>query len=128
MSNEFKPTQKQAEEAMAFLGNEIEAPAFFTRLAEHGIQPRTQKEAEQLYEIGLGLQGAQTGQTKVAEDDNPFLTEALNRVNPAANIPKEEMESYAKAAAEQLPLAKAAALVYAHCAQGGELAEDEADA
>jgi hypothetical protein len=125
MSTEFKPTKKQAEEAVAFLNDEIIAPAYFTRLAEHGIQPRTEKEAQQLYQIGMALKGAQTNQTKAASDDNPFLVEALNRINPTANLPAAEMEEYAKAAAEQLPLAKAAALVYAHIAQGGELAEDD---
>lgn len=123
--SEFKPTKKQAQEARDFLTYEIDAPAFFTRLAELGVQPRNEKEAEDLYSIGLALQGAAGSQVKESSDSNPFLAEALNRLNPMAGIPQEELDAYAKAAAEQLPLAKAAALVYNHVLNGGELVDDE---
>ena len=129
-NNEFRPNVKQAEEAMAFLSQEIDGPAYFARLAEHGIEPRTQKEAEQLFEVGLLLDGAaQDGQLKQASagGDNAFLNEALRRLNPMADVPQEQLEAYSKEAAEKLPLAKAAALVYAHMLNGGEVADESSE-
>jgi hypothetical protein len=125
--SEFKPTKKQADEALAFLSHEIDAPAYFTRLAELGIQPRNEQEAEDMFKIGLALEGTQTAQTKESADRNPFLAEALRRLDPTSDVPQAELDKYAKAAAEQLPLAKAAALVYSHIVRGGELAEDEVE-
>ncbi len=129
-NTEFRPTVKQAEEALAFISQELDGPAYFARLAEHGIEPRTQKEAEQLFEIGVALSGAaQDGQLKQAAEggDNAFLSEALNRLNPLANVPQEQLDAYSKEAAEKLPLAKAAAMVYAHMLNGGEIVEDTED-
>jgi hypothetical protein len=125
------PTAEQAQQACAYMAADVHAPAFFTKLAAHGIEPRTQAEAEQLLQIGAVLQQAENeGQFKQAEDTsgNPFLTYVLQRLTPEGPT-QEQVEASIKQAADQVvaqnSVAKIAALIFNHVATGGDVAAEE---
>ena len=124
------PTKEAAEQAYSYMVDEIHVPAFFEKLASHGIKPNTDEEAAQLLELGAVLAQAEAaGQVKQAQEQgegNPFLNHVLDRLRPQQTP---DIGAAVKQAAAQLAstsdLAKTAALVYAHAASGGELADDE---
>jgi hypothetical protein len=135
-----KPTETQANEACAFMAAEVHAPAFFEKLASvYGIRPRTQAEAAQLLQLGaVTYAAAQNGQYKSAamqaqqqkEEGNPFLTNLLNQMTPAAQ-PQVDLETHVKQAAlkavKQDELTKTAALVYLHLLSGGEVTPEQTE-
>ena len=125
------PTNEQAREACAFMAQEIHVPAFFEKLAAHGIEPKSEAEAQQLLQLGGTLhQAEQRGQYKTAatqaqEQGNPFLDYVLEKLQ-SAQPSSEQVENHVKQAATTLTsdndLARTAALVYGHVLNGGELA------
>jgi len=121
------PTQDQALQAQSYMLDRIHVPAFFEKLAAHGVEPRNDAEAKQLLQLGAVLaEAAQQGQVKQASAENPFLTDMLQRFAPqsAPNV-----DDYVKQSADQLvgesELARNAALIYAHTVSGGELADEQ---
>ena len=135
MSNQL-PTNEQAQESAVFMAQEIHAPAFFEKLSAYGLQPNTEAEAAQLLQLGAVLQTAeQEGTYKTAaaianETGNPFLDYALQNA-PGGSVQKqasasssdEQQAAAAAAVAQTNPIAKQAALTYAHMLAGGEIAE-----
>lgn len=121
------PTKEQAQQAHAFMVEQIHAPAFFEKLAANGLEPRNETEAQQLLQLGavLAQKEAEVSE-KQAQDGNPFLASALDALQPAQ---QRDVSVQVKQSADQLvtdsELAKTAALVYAHAISGGELADDE---
>jgi len=106
----------------------VHVPAFFEKLASLGIQPKTQAEATQLLQLGAVLAQAEAdGQTKQAQDGNPFLNHVLQRATgrpQGVNIDQMIKNSAdSMIAADDDGLAQTASLVYAHAVTGGELAE-----
>lgn len=138
MSNQL-PTNEQAQEAAVFMAQEIHAPAFFEKLSAYGLQPNTEAEAAQLLQLGATLQTAEhEGNYKTAaatanETGNPFLDYALQSA-PGNNTQQkqaadtvahdEQLAATAAAVAQSNPIAKQAALTYAHLVAGGEMQED----
>jgi len=126
------PTKAQADAALAYMAQEIHAPAFFQKVAEYGFEPRTLAEAEQMLELGAVLHKAEAdGQYKSAavtqqEQRNPFLDAVLARFTPQAQA-EDGIKTAAAEAVRTDAMAKAAALVYNHCMSGGALQEDEAE-
>jgi len=117
------PTVEQGQEAFAFMGQQVYAPAFFEKLASLGIEPGTEKEAEQLLQIAATLR--QHMPVKQASDENEFLSHALHRLQPPQK--QADLSTLVKRSADSLvqqdALTKAAALTYAHVMTGGELAQ-----
>lgn len=67
-------SQMNQDEAYNFLFQNVLAPAFFEKLAEHGIQPTTEAEADLMLEIGEKLNFAKQQETvKSAGDNTEFL-------------------------------------------------------
>ena len=130
------PTESQAKEAQVFMAAEVVAPAFFEKLASYDIRPRNEAEAQQLLQLGASLYAVeQQGQYKTAaaqsnEQGNPFLDLALQQLTPAQRPTPQQFEGQLKQAALQVvqndAIAKQAALVYAHCAAGGQVVQDAA--
>lgn len=127
------PTEEQAKEACAFMAAEVYAPAFFEKLATHGIAPRNRAEAEQLLQLAALLDRAESqGQYKSAADvaqeqENPFLSSVLARFE--ATTPQDDDDAIKEAALQAVQsdeVVKAAALVFNHVMAGGALAESEA--
>lgn len=124
------PTKVQAEQAQSFMVDQIHVPAFFEKLATNGLRPRNEAEAQQLLQLGAVLAHAKAnGQIKSAQDEgNPFLAHVLGRCKSQQ---EPDLDATIKQSADQFisenELAKTAALVYAHTASGGELAEDAPD-
>jgi hypothetical protein len=120
------PSTEQAQQAQAFMIQRIHAPAFFEKLAANGVEPRTEAEAAQLLQLGaLCAQAEADGVTKQASDQgNPMLAYMLGQFQ---GTPPQDVDSYVKQSADHLvansELARNAALVYAHTAMGGELAD-----
>jgi len=139
MSNQL-PTNEQAQEAAVFMAQEIHAPAFFEKLSAYGLQPNTEAEAAQLLQLGATLQTAEhEGNYKTAaetanETGNPFLDYALQSAT-GNNTPQKQaadtsdqdaqLAATAAAVAQTNPIAKQAALTYAHMVAGGEIAEKQ---
>lgn len=119
MSNEL--TDGQIKQAHEFLSEQIDVPAFFEKLAASGVQPRTEKEASQLYELGTILAQReaeeQQKQASAGESGNPFLDYALSRIAPQGQD-QWKTDAYVKQAADNAvknsDLCKTAALVFAH--------------
>jgi len=129
------PTEEQAKEACAFMAVEVHAPAFFEKLAAHGIQPRNQAEADQLLQLGAVLhQGETDGQYKSAavvaqEQENPFLSAVLGRFAPQGPTQRDvddHIKTASQQAVEQDGLVKAAALVFNHVMSGGDVIPTQA--
>jgi len=133
------PTKAAAEEAFSFLNFEIDSPAYFAKLAEHGIAPATEAEATQLWELGHQVQQQfEAGQIKLANapihpnapGDNPFLASAINTLASQQPVAVKEAQADEFIGNQILQLvqnnelAKQAALLCAHVELGGELAED----
>ena len=131
-TNAQLPTKDQAEQAYAYQAKEVHTPAFFQKLASHGIRPRTHAESAQLLEMGAVLaQKEEAGQYKTAanaidETENPFLTHALNELTGGPQLSPNALDSQIfKSAAELVtdnPVARNAALIFGHLANGGQLA------
>jgi len=123
------PTKEQANQAQAFMVNQIDIPAFFEKLAANGLEPQNDAEARQLLELGAVLAQAEAnGQVKRASDEgNPFLSHVLTELRQ--QTPAAAVDDIVKQGADRLvaesELAKTAALIYAHAQSGGELANDE---
>ena len=120
------PTAEQADLARDYMTNQIHVPAFVEKLASHNITPKSDAELTQLLQLGAVLHEAEAqGRTKQA-GENPFLTAVLERFKPAQAV---DTDAHVKQSADGLiskqELAKTAALVYAHVANGGELAPTE---
>lgn len=127
------PTTAQATEAQAFMLQRVYVPAFFEKLAANGIEPRTEAEAEQLLQLGALCGNAEAqGQIKQAHDQgNPLLAYMIGQFQPEQPAPTDaDIAGYIKTSADHLAanseLARNAALVYAHAAMGGELADNPA--
>lgn len=124
------PTKEQATQAYSYMLDEIHAPAFFEKLAANGLEPRNEAEAKQLLQLGaiLGQQETTTAE-KTAKDGNPFLSHVLDKLDPAGNHSGPvQYDARIKQGSDELirtsDTAKTAALIYAHAANGGELAPD----
>ena len=136
MSNQL-PSNEQAQESAVFMAQEIHAPAFFEKLSAYGLQPNTEAEAAQMLQLGAVLQTAeQEGNYKTAADianetGNPFLDYALHNATggsvqkqaASGSSNDEQLAAAAAAVAQTNPVAKQAALTYAHMLAGGEIAE-----
>ena len=136
------PTKAAAEEAYNFLTLEIDSPAFFAKLAEEGIVPRNEAEAQQLWELGHQVeQRVAAGHLKLANapihpnapGENAFLASALDAVagaQPAA-VKEANADAFIQDQVRQLvrsnDVAKQAALICAHVELGGELADNPAE-
>jgi type IV secretory pathway VirJ component len=129
------PTQEQGAQATAYLLHEIDTPVFLEKLAEFGIQPQNQTEAEQLVQLGLMVEAAeQQGTFKMAEaepESNNFLDHAIGNLQKyaQANTTPPQVEDQALQFVNGNETAKTAALLFNYMSQGGELApEEEAEA
>jgi hypothetical protein len=81
------PTLEQAQQASAFMVDQIHVPAFFEKLAANGIAPRTQVEAQQLLQLGAVLADReQKTVDKAANDGNPFLAKVLEKLGEAETL------------------------------------------
>ena len=131
----FLPTVDQATEACDFMAAQVHAPAFFEKLAAHSIRPRNDAEVQQLLQLGAMLHQAELqGQYKTAAaaanaQENPFLAHAIGQagqvIAPLQQDPADHVKQASLAAVQSNDLVKAAALVYAHVASGGEVAGTE---
>ena len=120
------PTQKQAQEAVQFMAEQVYGPAFFEKLAAHGVRPNNTAEARQLLTLGATLEQAEaSGLYKTAaEAENPFLAHVTDRLSGALSQHQAAPNQQAQSLVHQDPLMKAAALIYAHVAAGGETTSD----
>jgi len=129
MSGTQIPTKAQAEQAYAYMLDEIHVPAFFEKLASNGIEARNEAESKQLLQLGAVLAQRETaGAEKTAKDGNPFLAHVLNRLEPTGPAQVANVSASVKRGSDELvrtnELTKNAALIYAHAVSGGELAPD----
>jgi uncharacterized protein (UPF0210 family) len=126
------PTVGQATEACDFMASQVHAPAFFEKLASHNIRPRNDAEVQQLLQLGAMLHQAELqGQYKMAADarneqENPFLAHAIGQAQQviAPLQATEQVKQAALSAVQADPTTKAAALIYGHVANGGDVADD----
>lgn len=71
-------------EAVEMLASQVHDPIFFDKLAEWNIHPQSEREKEQLLELGLLLRNAQNQETvKVASDGSQFLNGAIDSLRRA---------------------------------------------
>jgi hypothetical protein len=124
------PTEQQAIEAQSFMSQEIYGPALFDKLASYNVRPRTQAEAAQFLKLASELADKEarglykTAAQAQAEVGNPFLAHCLGQLGINAPSPAAMGGQLEKDAAEfvaQNPIAKNAALVYAHLLAGGQV-------
>lgn len=121
------PTKEQAEQAQAFMIEQIHVPAFLEKLASHGIQPRNQAEVGQLVQLGAVLAHAESqGRIKSAQDTaNPFLDHVMSRLVPQQPVNVDQLiKNSADSLVSQHDILKNAALIYGHAVAGGELASE----
>lgn len=127
------PTEDQARESCAFMAQEIHVPAFFEKLAQYDIRPKTEAEAQQMLQYGALLhQAEQNGQLKTAtetDEGNPFLAHVINKlaaVQPSEQQTTDYVEKLAHCMAADNDIARMAALVYGHVVAGGDVQPAEA--
>lgn len=131
-------TKEQADASYAYMSNEIDANAFFEKLASFGVRWETQADMEALYKQGLILKDLEDrGQLKQAglqpqpqTRDNPFFAASLQRLTKLAgaviNTPEAEDAMLKQAALELVrsnELARNAALIFTHVANGGQVVD-----
>jgi len=127
------PTTQQADEANAFMVNEVYVPAFLEKLAQHNLSPNNDAEVRQMLQLGHMLSEAEAnGQHKAAStapEGNPYLASAIDKLQYDTPVTKEANAAYVQQQAVELvkssEVALNAATIYAHTLGGGELAPTE---
>lgn len=132
------PTKQAAAESEQLMATEFFVPALLEKLAVYDIQPKNEAEVGQLVQLGAMLQQAEEqGTFKAAADqtgqkENSFLAHAITKLagtsHPDPATLDEQLFNGAVDLVKANPLAKNAALVYAHAVNGGELTADETPA
>ncbi len=111
----LEPNLPSFDEAQNTLLSTVYSDAYFGRLSELGHRPTTQKQAEALYEIGLGLDEAELAHTKKAEANDEY-SQALAGLNQYLGKQSSAQQNRTVKAAQALaadPDIYAAALAYA---------------
>jgi hypothetical protein len=132
------PTKEAAALAHQFVTQELDAPAFFEKLAMEGFAPRNAAEAQQLLEMGVRLADMEarglykSAAATAAETGNPLLSGILTKLDKyaAAYTPPAARDDMILSAMTKLAgeneIVRNAALIFAHVANGGQLAETTA--
>jgi len=102
-------------EACQFMASEVHAPAFFSKLAAHGIVPSNDEEASELLMLGAKLQEAELQDIELGVSSN--IVKQANVLRDDV-IEESKIDKIAVDFAKQQPLAKTAALIYANVTAG----------
>jgi hypothetical protein len=79
----IQPTQEE-QEGYRLLFDQIHAPVFFEKLAEHGIEPQTEEEVNALLKMGADLMRSQAlERQKQAQAQGSFILKAAQSLNGA---------------------------------------------
>jgi len=99
----------QPNEAYGLLSSNVEQQAFFGRLGQYGINPQSEKEASELYQMGAKLEAAGlTGPASEQPADSPItkaaeqLDQLLGRTPQGRQNAEAQRNQAIKSAADQL--------------------------
>lgn len=98
-------TAEQVADAQATLFSEAYVPAFFEKLAEFGVQPKTEAEADKYLQLGAQLQELYLVQQKQAGAKNVssldrYIAELNGHMKAAGLTPAEQVDPVLSKAAE----------------------------
>ena len=129
------PTVAEATQSVQYIAEKYYGPAFFDALNSYGIAPQSAAQQQQLLKLASDLEVLESqgiyksAAVQANETENPFLSYVIDRlegaVKPTQAQSNDTLEKLAYEQAMRDPMAKYAALTYAHVMQGGDVAEND---